>query len=78
MTACTHGFLKPEQCVDCMYEGNVPPAPKAERESIAATFEAKFEGQCGGCNLPIYPGQHVHRLEPTGRYVHAFAGCDPA
>lgn len=77
-TDCQHGMPTPASCMDCMYEGNVPPAPRPEREHVAITFEAKFEGHCGGCDLPIYPGQQVHRLEPTGRYVHAFSGCEPA
>ena len=74
---CPHGMPSRMACTDCMYDGNVEPRPRPEADHVARTFEAQFDGECGGCNLPISAGQYEHRLEPSGRYVHAFQGCEP-
>ncbi len=70
---CTHGMPSPASCIDCMDEGNMPPPEKAEAVTVEYTFFAKYDGQCGGCNLPITPGQMVHHLSNT-RNVHE--GCE--
>lgn len=77
-TDCQHGMPTPASCLSCM-EGPVvdPRDTKPQADRIASTFEARFEGQCPTCDLPVYPGQIVHRLEPSGAYVHAFSGCEP-
>lgn len=75
MTAlsCAHGFPSPASCVDCMEEGPVAPPTASTPATIEATFRAKYDGHCTGCNLPVGIGQVVHRLS-EGRYVHQ--GCE--
>lgn len=69
-TPCAHGMPTPASCVDCMYEGNVPPAPPPEVERInQGSFIAKWDGQCPDCNLPIVHGQWLVR-STHGRYFH--------
>lgn len=64
---CKHG-LDPRWCAACK-----APLPRHEQVDIEATFAARYEGQCSGCNLPIQVGQVVHRLS-TEQYVHR--GCE--
>lgn len=68
VSECIHG-LDTDWCATCKHG----PA-RAERESVEVTFRARYEGDCNGCDLPIYVGQVVHRLS-SGRYVHR--GCEP-
>ena len=64
---CKHGLM-PESCASCKHG----PA-QVDRPVVEATFHAKFEGDCPGCNFLIHVGEKVHRLS-TGRYVHE--GCE--
>lgn len=75
MTDCPHGMPTPASCMPCMEEGNMPPVVVADPDHIVATFYAKYDGECPGCGLSISVGQTVHKLEPSGRYVHE--GCQP-
>lgn len=71
---CAHGMPGASSCVDCMNEGNLPaPRPAVVAEEAGPEFEARFPGQCTGCNLPIMAGQRVRRLSVGDhhRYVHA-------
>jgi len=68
MTECRHG-LEEEWCSLC--KRPTPPSP--ENAQVEATFAAKFDGDCPGCDLPIYVGQTIHKLS-SGRYVHQ--GCE--
>lgn len=71
--ACAHGFASPASCIDCMENGPVAPPTRPMPVDVEATFRAKFDGHCTGCNLPVSAGQVVHRLS-DGRYVHQ--GCE--
>lgn len=51
----------------------MPPPPKEPPVTIEAMFHARFDGQCGGCNLPIHEGQYIYKLS-NDRYVHE--GCE--
>lgn len=66
MAECRHG-LDTLWCLFCKYPV-LPP-----RATIEATFSAKFEGDCRGCNLPISKGQIIHRLSDDS-YMHQ--GCE--
>lgn len=67
---CEHGFPKPEQCVDCMYDGPVStPTVPASAPKIDSVFTATFDGQCPACDLPIHVGQRIARMNHGG-YVH--------
>lgn len=56
---CIHGFPKPANCYECMYEGNIEPrrpvAPRHDRKGITAIYE----GKCGGCPVDIEIGQMI-------------------
>lgn len=56
---CVHGFPKPANCYECMYEGNIEqkpaPPPRRNRKAIAAVFD----GHCGGCPVEIETGQMI-------------------
>ncbi len=67
MAECPHG-LDDLWCSLCLKR----PSGSSTIE-IEASFKARYEGDCSGCDLPIYVGQVVHRLS-TGRYVHE--GCE--
>jgi hypothetical protein len=69
---CTHGFPSPASCWECMLDYGQGADPKV-RDEVAATFAAKYDGDCHECDLPISAGQTIHKLEPSGRYVHV--GC---
>lgn len=56
----------PDTCPVCL-----GPAPKPT-VTVERYFDARFDGQCPECDLPIHVGQNVALLS-TGRYVHA--GC---
>ena len=56
-----------------MDEGPVAPTTRRIPATIEATFYARYDGQCPGCNLPIHVGSVVHRLSDE-RYVHQ--GCE--
>lgn len=70
---CPHGMPSPPSCVECMEDGPVAPPERTRRPTVEATFQARYAGHCSGCNLPITPGQVVHRLSDE-RYVHQ--GCE--
>lgn len=76
MAECTHGMPTPGSCLTCMEDGNLPAAPRPLPDRIFSTFSARYDGTCAGCDEPITVGDNVHRLEPSGRYVHAFRGCE--
>lgn len=63
----------PGSCVDCMEEGNLPPAPRPQRPTVEATFSARYDGTCRGCNLAIHEGQTIHRMSDES-YRHE--GCE--
>lgn len=69
---CPHGMPKPSTCLTCMEDGPVAPPTAKVRPTPVATFTARFDGQCPGCNLPITPGQVIHCLSDMA-YVHQ--GC---
>lgn len=63
MPACTHGFPKPSNCVTCMDEGNLPPAPRPPAPTVVGwAIGARFPGHCRGCNLAIHEGQQIVRM----------------
>ncbi len=66
---CIHE-LGPGQCTVCLHGLR----PRQEPVTIDGTFNARYDGDCGGCNLAIVPGQRIHQLS-NGRYVHT--GCEP-
>lgn len=70
---CSHGMPSPASCVDCMDDGPVAPPTRRTPRTIDATFPARYDGECHGCNLPISVGQIIHRLSDE-RYVHQ--GCE--
>jgi hypothetical protein len=70
---CAHGMPTPASCVECMEDGGLG-APARAPLTVEATFKARYDGQCPGCNLPIVVGQVVHRLS-NDSYVHQ--GCQP-
>lgn len=73
MTACTHGMPSPASCVECMEDGNLPPAPRPT-VTVDAVFIAYYAGHCRTCNLPTRAGERIARLS-NDTYVHA--GCTP-
>lgn len=73
---CPHGFPKPENCVDCMNEGNLPIPPAPSRRTVEAVFRATYEGHCQGCNFPIRVGELIARLSDDS-YVHDRMDCRP-
>lgn len=68
MTDCPHGMPTPASCLDCMDEGNLPPAP-IEREERDYDFPAQHPGDCPSCHLPINVGQRIVKTT-LGRYLH--------
>ncbi len=71
---CPHGMPSPPSCVSCMEDGPAAPPNVNRPPTVEATFRARYDGHCNGCNLAISVGQVVHRLSDE-RYVHA--GCQP-
>lgn len=60
---CPHGMPSPGSCVDCMNDGNLPPAPRPARPEVASKpFAARFPGHCRTCNMPIHEGQQIVRM----------------
>lgn len=59
---CPHGMPSPASCMDCQYEGEMPPPPPRERRTIGSPFEARIEGWCPECDLPIHAGQMIVRV----------------
>ncbi len=43
----------PDTCNVCQ-----GPAPKPEKQ-VSNAFRARYDGHCGGCNLPIHEGQWI-------------------
>jgi hypothetical protein len=74
VTTCTHGMPSPLSCLDCMDDGNLPPAPRPEPETVSVDFTARFDSHCPECNLPIIKGTPIVKTT-RGRYLHA--GCAP-
>lgn len=73
MTACPHGMPTPGSCVDCMDEGNIPPAPPPTRlAKLGSGFPARHDGHCPGCNLAIHVGQLIVKMSNES-YWHT--GC---
>jgi hypothetical protein len=66
---CEHGMPSPASCVDCMYEGDLPPPPKPVPPTVEVMFTAVFEGHCRGCDEPIEVGQRICKLS-DGTCVH--------
>lgn len=64
---CIHG-MEPDWCATCKHGPE-----RADPVLIEATFRARYEGECRGCNLPFGVGAVVHRLS-NGGYVHK--GCE--
>ena len=73
IASCAHGMPSPASCVTCIEDGPVAPPTRSEPVTVVATFRARFDGQCPGCNLPIVPGQIAHILSDERR-VHQ--GCE--
>lgn len=69
MDECIHGLGPVAACVLCNGRAQREAAEQAEAPH---TFPAKFEGQCPGCDLPIYVGQIVAWL-PERKATHE--GC---
>lgn len=70
MGPCTHGYVSPLSCVECMYDGNLPTVPAPARLTVEHTGHvARFDGHCSGCNLGIHRGQAVARLS-DGTWRH--------
>jgi hypothetical protein len=68
---CPHGMPTATSCFECMEGTGIGPPPK-EDVTVVATFVAAYDGQCGGCNLPITVGRLIHKLS-NDSYVHP--GC---
>lgn len=62
---CPHG-LDTDWCTICKHG--------AEKETVTVefTFQAKYEGHCPECNLPIMLGQMIAKMS-NERYIHE--GC---
>jgi hypothetical protein len=56
MSECPHG-LDEAWCSTCKHPYKPPEKPTMEFGLIA-----RFGGQCGECNLPIYMGQHIAKM----------------
>lgn len=67
---CIHGLLK-TTCAICKRGPRKPSMTVA----IMATFTARYDGQCPGCNLPIHSGIDVIHKLSNETYVHD--GCEP-
>lgn len=74
MNACTHGMPTPASCVECMEDGNLPPAPRPEPERVVARCLSGFGGQCPACDLPIAVGARIAKTN-RDRWLHD--GCAP-
>jgi hypothetical protein len=69
-TPCAHGMPSPASCVDCMYEGNLPPVPvEPPEEAIGTQFGAQYVGHCPVCDSDIHVGQLIVRTN-RDRWVH--------
>lgn len=66
----------PAACWDCMMDDGLPPEPKPS-VTVEAVFEARYDGHCSGCNLPINVGQMIAKLS-DGRYMHHRCSPDRA
>lgn len=66
MSACTHGMPSPLTCVDCMNEGNLPPAPKTRPSPWSRPFEARYDGRCVLCDENIVRGDFICIRDTVG------------
>jgi hypothetical protein len=68
--ACPHGFPKPENCFECMEEGNLEP-PKWQK--VGYPFYGKFENDCKACSENLF-GRLIQRYDLSNGsqtlYVH--------
>lgn len=75
MTSCPHGMPSPGSCVDCMAEGNLPPAPRPKGpEPVGSRFVSRYDGNCSGCSFYITAGELIVRMSDD-TYRHADRGC---
>lgn len=61
-TECPHG-LDARWCATCLH------GPRQRENWIAAigyTFEAKLDGQCPACDLPVMVGQRIVKVTRVG------------
>lgn len=57
---CPHGMPKPETCMDCMEEGNLP----VDRwKAIGHAFASQYPGTCKSCNGTFAPGEYITRWD---------------
>lgn len=68
VTECIHG-LEADWCATCKHGPDVKPPLK-----VAATFFARYPGDCRACSLPIVAGEAICLLSDDS-YVHD--GCRP-
>lgn len=65
---CIHG-ISGGTCAICKHG----PRRRPKRD-VMATFTARFDGQCPGCNLPIHAGIDVIHKMSDDTYLHQ--GCE--
>lgn len=70
MDWCEHND-DPAMCPPCRRATGKDPS-LARRLPTVRRRDAEHPGQCGGCNLPIYPGQPIAKV-PDRPWTHA--GC---
>lgn len=56
---CSHGFDKPSQCFECMYEGNLVDYPESRAGAPRKAVIAVFDGKCPECGMSITVGQLI-------------------
>jgi hypothetical protein len=64
MEECLHGMEDPAWCSICKHGPE-----KAQPEKIDYAFDARYDGECPECDLPITIGQHCVRTT-QGRTLH--------
>lgn len=63
----------PATCPPCRRTtGRDPHITRTAATTVEFGFTARYDGECGRCHLPIYPGQPCAQLG-DGRNVHQ--GC---
>jgi hypothetical protein len=72
---CVHGFPKPANCWDCMYDGNIEPRQPQQRQVAQYDISARYTGRCVGCSKPIHVGQTIALMD-DGTYRHEWCTED--
>lgn len=70
---CPHGFPKPENCFECMEEGNLP---VASWQKVGYPFYGKFENDCKDCKTSML-GRLIQRYDKADQTVYVHESCKP-